>query len=85
MRQSAMLALFVLCVWAVAAAPNPQPVALPAPQTGGGKPLMQALQERASHREFAPDPLPPQVLANLLWRPGASIARITVGAPHLRR
>jgi len=32
---------------------------------------MQALQERASHREFAPDPLPPQVLANCFGRPGA--------------
>jgi nitroreductase len=40
---------------------------LPVPQTSGGKPLMQALRERASRREFAPDPLPPQVLANLLW------------------
>jgi nitroreductase len=67
MRQSALLASFLICVWAAAAAPNPQPVALPAPQTGGGKPLMQALQERASRREFAPDPLPPQVLSNLLW------------------
>jgi nitroreductase len=28
---------------------------------------MQTLQERASRREFAPDPLPPQVLSNLLW------------------
>jgi nitroreductase len=62
-----MFALFVVCVWAAAAAPNPQPVALPVPQTSGGKPLMQALRERASRREFAPDPLPPQVLANLLW------------------
>jgi nitroreductase len=67
MRQSAMLALFVIFVWAAAAAANLQSVALPAPQTSGGKPLMQTLQERASHREFALDPLPPQVLANLLW------------------
>ncbi len=62
-----MFASFVICAWAAAAAPNPQPVALPAPQIRGGKPLMQALQERASDREFAPDPLPPQVLSNLLW------------------
>jgi nitroreductase len=33
----------------------------------GGKPLLQALRERTSRREFAPDPLPPQVLSNLLW------------------
>jgi nitroreductase len=45
----------------------PSPVSLPAPQTDGGKPLMQALKLRATARAFAPDPLPPQTLANLLW------------------
>ena len=43
------------------------PIALPLPQTDGGKPLMQALKLRATSRAFAPDPLPPQTLANLLW------------------
>jgi nitroreductase len=43
------------------------PVSLPAPQMDGGKPLMQALKLRATARAFAPDPLPPQTLANLLW------------------
>jgi nitroreductase len=43
------------------------PMALPAPQTDGGRPLMQALKLRATARAFAPDPLPPQTLANLLW------------------
>ena len=33
----------------------------------GGRPLMQVLKERNSQREFAPAPLPPQVLSNLLW------------------
>ena len=42
-------------------------IALPPAQTGGGKPLMQALAERHSTRSFAPQALPPQVLANLLW------------------
>jgi glyoxylase-like metal-dependent hydrolase (beta-lactamase superfamily II) len=40
---------------------------LPAPQTDGGKPLMQALRLRATSRAFATDPLPPQTLSNLLW------------------
>jgi nitroreductase len=44
-----------------------KPVALPAPQTSGGKPLMQALKERKSTREFSPDKLSPQMLSNLLW------------------
>jgi nitroreductase len=41
--------------------------ALPAPQTTGGKPLMQALQARRTVRDYRPDPLPPQILSNLLW------------------
>jgi nitroreductase len=44
-----------------------KPVVLPAPQTSGGKPLMQALKERKSTREFSPEKLSPQVLSNLLW------------------
>jgi len=43
------------------------PVKLPPPQTDGGKPLMQALKLRSTSRSFAPDPLPPQTLSNLLW------------------
>jgi len=46
---------------------EPQAVRLPPPQTGGGKPLMQALKERHSTREFSAKALPRQLLANLLW------------------
>jgi nitroreductase len=42
-------------------------IQLPAPQKTGGKPLMQALAERQSGREFGTQKLPPQVLSNLLW------------------
>jgi len=41
--------------------------ALPAPQTDGGKPLMQALKARRSLRSYSSQPLPAQVLSNLLW------------------
>ena len=44
-----------------------KPVALPAPQTSGGKPLMQALKERKSTREFTTEKLSPQLLSNLVW------------------
>jgi len=37
------------------------------PQTQGGKPLMQALQERKSSRDFSSKELPLQVLSDLLW------------------
>ena len=44
-----------------------KPVALPTPQTSGGKPLMQALRERKSVRDFGPEPLSRQTISNLLW------------------
>jgi nitroreductase len=44
-----------------------KPLILPAPQTDGGKPLMQALKDRHSTREFSSEKLSSQVLANLLW------------------
>lgn len=42
-------------------------IKLLAPQTDGGKPLMQALKERKSSRVFSDKKLPLQVLSNLLW------------------
>lgn len=42
-------------------------IKLPTPQMTGGKPLMQALKERHSTREFSPRVLPAQVLSDLLW------------------
>ncbi|HNQ36201.1 MAG TPA: SagB/ThcOx family dehydrogenase [bacterium] len=46
---------------------QPEAVKLVKPQTTGGKPLMQALNERRSQRAFSSKELPPQVLSNLLW------------------
>jgi nitroreductase len=42
-------------------------IALPAPQTRGGKPVMEALALRVTSRAFATTPLPLQIMANLLW------------------
>jgi len=42
-------------------------VKLPPPDMHGGKPLMQALKERHSTREFSAEPLSQQQLSNLLW------------------
>ncbi len=44
-----------------------KPVALPTPQTSGGMPLMQALKERKSVRDFSSQLPSRQVLSNLLW------------------
>lgn len=42
-------------------------IKLPDPKTDGGMPLMQALKERRSGREFSSAKLPLPVLSNLLW------------------
>lgn len=42
-------------------------IKLPPPQTSGGRPLMQVLNERKSTREFGAGTLSPQTLSNLLW------------------
>ena len=69
----------VLLAASTAGAQAPAPIRLPAPRTEGGKPLMQALKLRATARAFAPDALPAQTLADLLWaawgvnRPGTGL------------
>ncbi len=63
-----LLALFALLTTPVLlAAQDLKPLELPKPQMTGGKPLMEALKARHTTREFKPDPLPEQVLSNLLW------------------
>jgi len=42
-------------------------IELPEARVAGGLPLMEALAARRSQREFAREPLPPQVLSDLLW------------------
>jgi len=49
------------------AAAELQPIALPPPQTDGGRPLMQVLKDRKTIREIGTNALPLQTLANLLW------------------
>ncbi|MDO9113499.1 MAG: nitroreductase family protein [Polaromonas sp.] len=40
---------------------------LPPPDRQAGLPLMQALAQRQSHRDYKPDPLPQELLSGLLW------------------
>lgn len=61
-----------------AAADAPQTVPLPAAQRRGGRPLFEALMHRQSQREFAPDALTPQQLADVLWA-AAGINRPDLG------
>ncbi len=70
MRFSRLISSFVLALFFVPAlvvAQELKPIELPTPQTSGGKPLMQALKDRHTSREFSPEKLSPQILSNLLW------------------
>ncbi len=67
MKKQALAWFLAAMLATVVAAQELKPVILPAPQTDGGRPLMQALKERKSTREFSAEKVPAQVLANLLW------------------
>jgi nitroreductase len=67
MRQSLVLIALGLLPCASSFAQEVKPIDLLKPQTEGGKPLMEALKQRQSQREFSPEKLAPQVLSNLLW------------------
>jgi SagB-type dehydrogenase family enzyme len=62
---SALIILFI-CPTVVFAL-DLKPIMLLAPQTAGGRPLMQVLKDRKSSREFGSKELSLQVLSNMLW------------------
>lgn len=72
----------ILAGWLASALPglaqDLQPIPLPPPHMTGGKPLMEALKERQTARDFSPASLPPQVLSDLLWA-GNGINRPEIG------
>jgi SagB-type dehydrogenase family enzyme len=53
-------------------------IKLPAAHMAGGAPLMLALSQRQSQREFDPEPLPQQMLSDLLWA-AAGVNRPALG------
>jgi len=65
MKKAAILMLFLLP--AALLAEELKSIQLPASRKEGGKPLMQALKERKSSREFSEKELPLQVISDLLW------------------
>jgi hypothetical protein len=62
-------------------------IVLPPANTAGGLPLMQAMALRQSQREFAPEPLPQQLLSTML-RGAISciwcVPRMYAGSPATR-
>jgi len=67
LRTALTTAALVACLAPNVEAEVLKTVQLPPPRTEGGKPLMQALKLRSTSRAFAPDPLPLQTVADLLW------------------
>ena len=63
MKKNVFILMFALLTGSLMA----QNIALPKPETTGGKPLMQALQDRSTNRSIDNKELPSQVLSNLLW------------------
>ena len=63
-----ILMLFIGIVCAVnSGAQEQKTIALPPPVTDGGMPLMQALKNRQTAREFSDRKISGQLLSNLLW------------------
>ena len=56
-----------VAAWLTVAVAAEGDLSLPAPPKQGGRPLMQALQERKTTRQFSDKPLPREVLSGLLW------------------
>jgi SagB-type dehydrogenase family enzyme len=67
LRHAGLLVIALMACATLVIAQEQKPVSLPPPQTSGGKPLMQALKDRQTSREFSGEKLSPQVLSNLLW------------------
>ncbi|HOY67811.1 MAG TPA: SagB/ThcOx family dehydrogenase [Candidatus Ozemobacteraceae bacterium] len=62
-----MTALFMVWAMTAVSAQTPESIKLPAPALNPDKPLMQALKERQTRREFADRPVSLQDLSNILW------------------
>jgi SagB-type dehydrogenase family enzyme len=63
MNRFSILSIFFIMSYSISA----QDIKLPAPDRTGGKPLMQALNERQSIRSYQDRELTPQQLSDLLW------------------
>lgn len=67
MHHLTWLPIVVFSILGSAVAGAAEVIKLPPPETEGGMPLMQALKQRHSDREFSNKPLPLQLVSNLLW------------------
>jgi SagB-type dehydrogenase family enzyme len=59
--------LFAIALFCLIGCVSAQDIQLAPPAKTGGKPLMEALNDRQSHRSFEKKDLPAQTLSDLLW------------------
>lgn len=59
--------LLVIALFCLIGCVSAQDIQLVSPNKTGGKPLMEALSDRQSHRSFEKKDLPVQTLSDLLW------------------
>jgi len=64
---ASLISIFMLIYSVTVFAAEAKPIKLPPPNTTGGKPLMEALRDRRSDREFSPNELPLQIISDMLW------------------
>jgi SagB-type dehydrogenase family enzyme len=63
-----MLGVLATCLVGPSRGAEPlEPIHLPPPETSGGMPLMQALKNRMSTKEFTTQAIPREQVSNLLW------------------
>jgi SagB-type dehydrogenase family enzyme len=63
-----MLGVLATCLVGPSGGAEPlEPIHLPPPETSGGMPLMQALKNRMSTKEFTTQAIPREQVSNLLW------------------
>jgi SagB-type dehydrogenase family enzyme len=67
LKKTLFVIAVLFCFVSASLAADLVPVKLTAPDTKGGKPLMQCLSDRKSDRSFSTKKLPVQILSNLLW------------------
>ncbi|MFO7791304.1 MAG: SagB/ThcOx family dehydrogenase [Bacteroidota bacterium] len=61
------ITVLIMMIPAVMIGQNPEIIELPEPDKTGGKPLMQALNERQSQRDFSDKSLSDQQMSDMLW------------------
>jgi nitroreductase len=76
---AAIASILLICTVSLAAE-DLKAIKLPSPETSGGKPLLQAIANRTTIRQYSSRKLPLQLLSNLLWAASGKVPDAVSGA-----